>query len=349
MSAPRAPLDPAVAAIHALIRNEVKVGKELTPTCRMVTFTVAKRHVADVDLASYVQALFPRYELDFINRWCAQGHCTVDGVLARGDQPLATGQHVILRVPLPPPDPTYIVPPLEFIYCDEHLAIVNKPPGHLAHQAGAIMTGTLLNQLQEWALAQGRNPREVRLVNRIDRDTSGIVLVSWQLAAHVALSHAIEDRRMHKEYLALCHGCPQLAAGDWREPMGPGDPASIAHVVRADGKDCHTAYQVLEAVGDYSRLRIVLHTGRQHQIRVHASHHGCPLIGDWVYGQPCADLPGQALHAAVLAGTHPVTGEAMRWEAPLPALFTSLWARLCAGQALTPSAHSPAQRLKLGL
>lgn len=349
MTAPRAPLDPVIAAIHALIRNEVKVSKDLTPTCRMVKFTVAKRHVGDVDLASYVQALFPRYELEFINRWCDHGHCTVDGVLARGDQGVATGQQVVLQVPLPPLDPTYVVPPLEFVFCDEHLAIVNKPPGHLAHQAGAIMSGTLLNQLQDWALAQGRDPREVRLVNRIDRDTSGVVMVSWHLAAHLVLSRAVEDRHLHKEYLALCHGCPTPAAGDWRDAMGPGDPASIAHIVRADGKDCHTAYQVIETVNSYSLLRIVLHTGRQHQIRVHASHHGCPLIGDWVYGQPCSEVPGQALHAAVLAGHHPLTGAAMRWEAPLPQLFTALWTSLRAGNPLTPCAHNPAQRLKLGL
>ena len=349
MSAPRAPLDPAVAAIHALIRNEVKVRKELTATYRLVEFTVGKRHVTDVDLASYVQALFPRYELDFINRWCVQGNCSVDGVVARGDQGLRTGQQVVLHVPLPPPDPTYVIPPLSFVYNDEDLAIVDKPPGHLAHQAGAIMTGTLLNQLQDWALANGRDPREVRLVNRIDRDTSGIVLVSWNLTAHVALSHSVEGRRLHKEYLALCHGCPQPADGDWREPMGPGDPASIAHVVRPDGKDCHTEYHVVESVGAYSLLRIVLHTGRQHQIRVHASHHGSPLIGDWVYGQPCAEVPGQALHAAVLSGHHPITGVAMRWEAPLPALFSTLWSHLRTGGQLTPSEHNPAQRLKLGI
>ena len=131
--------------------------------------------------------------------------------------------------------------------------------------------------------------------------------------------------------------------------MGPGDPASIAHVVRADGKECHTEYHVLETVGTSSLLRIGLHTGRQHQIRVHASHHGCPLIGDWVYGQPCVEVPGQALHAAVLAGHHPITGEAMRWEAPLPELFSSLWNTLRDGNPLTPSTHNPAQRLKLGL
>lgn len=322
----------------------------LTSAYREVAFTVGKRLVEGTDLANYVRALCPRYELEFVHRWCAQQHCTVDGVVVTGDQALVSGQRVILHVPLPPPDPTYIVPPLRFVWCDEHLAIVDKPPGHLAHQAGQIMTGTLLNQLQDWALANGRDPREVRLVNRIDRDTSGIVLVSWHLTAHVALSRALEGRALHKEYLALCHGRPDPAAGDWREPLGPGDPISIAHVVRPDGKASHTEYHVLDTAGArFSLLRLVLHTGRQHQIRIHAAHHGCPLIGDWVYGTPCAELSGQALHAAALSGAHPITGEAMRWEAPLPTVFSALWQRLAAGGEPTASELNDVQRGKLGL
>lgn len=333
-----------------LIRNEVKVSKVLTQVHRRVEFTVGKRHVDGIDLARYVRALFPRYEVDFINRWCEQGHCTVDGVPARGDQGIATGQRVLLLVPLPPPDPSYVIPPLDFVWRDEHMAIVNKPPGHLAHQAGAIMTGTLLNQLQDWTLERGGDPAEVRLVNRIDRDTSGIVLVSWHLDAHVALSKALEGRKLHKEYLAICAGCPEPLDGAWLDPLGPGDPRSIAHVVRSDGKASNTEYHVLDSAGGrYSLLRLVLHTGRQHQIRVHAAHHRCALLGDWVYGEPCAELPGQALHAAALAGDHPITGVPMRWEAPLPALFSELWATLKAGGSTTPIALNPAQAAKLGL
>ncbi len=351
---PRPTLSPEHAARDALIRNEVKVSKVLTSAYREVVFTVGKRHVEGTELAHYVRALFPRYELEFVNRWCAQGHCTLDGIVVAGDQALLSGQQVVLHVPLPPPDPTYVVPPLNVIWSDEHLAIVDKPPGHLAHQAGAIMTGTLLNQLQDWALAHGRDPREVRLVNRIDRDTSGIVLVSWHLDAHLALAKSLENRQLHKEYLALCHGVPDPTDGDWREPIGPGDPASIAHVVRPDGRASHTEYHLMERAGGsspcgYALLRLVLHTGRQHQIRVHASHHGHPLIGDWVYGSACAELPGQALHAAALAVAHPITGKMMRWEAPLPAVFSTLWQRLVAGGTPTPCDLNPIQRGKLGL
>ena len=345
--APRSPLPNP--ARDALIRNEVKVSKVLTQTHRRVEFTVGKRLLDGITLAEYIRALCPRYELEFVNRWCAQGHCTIDGQPCRGDQGLSTGQAVLLLVPLPPTAPDYVVPPLEFLWRDQHLAIANKPPGHLAHQAGQIMNGTLMNQLQDWALAHGGDPGQVRLVNRIDRDTSGIVLVSWHLAAHVALSRALEGRALRKEYLAICHGCPEPMDGSWLDPLGPGDPASIAHIVRSDGKPSHTEYHVIATVGRFSLLRLVLHTGRQHQIRVHASHHGCPLVGDWVYGEPCAELPGQALHAAVLAGAHPVTQEAMRWEAPLPQLFADLWTRIQAGGSPTRTELNPAQRSKLGL
>ncbi len=346
MSLPRSASDDP--ARDALIRNEVKVAKVLTSAHRRVEFTVGRRHVDGIDLARYVRAVMPRYELDFIHRWCAQGHCTVDDRPARGDQALATGQRVLLLVPLPPPDPDYLVPPLELLWRDRHFAIANKPPGHLAHQAGAIMTGTLLNQLQDLVLAEGGDPAEVRLVNRIDRDTSGIVLVSFALDVHVALSRDLEGRALRKEYLAICHGCPEPLDGAWLDPLGPGDPRSIAHVVRPDGKPSHTEYHVIDTVGRFSLLRLVLHTGRQHQIRVHAAHHRCPLVGDWVYGEPCAELPGQALHAAALAGRHPVSGEALRWEAPLPSVFTALWQRLQDGGGPTGIPLNPIQRGKLG-
>jgi hypothetical protein len=99
----------------------------------------------------------------------------------------------------------------------------------------------------------------------------------------------------------------------------------------------------------FSLLRITLHTGRQHQIRVHAAHHGCPLVGDWMYGTPCAELCGQALHAAELAFTHPLTGEALRFETPLPRRFRTLWEALQAGGDVTPIPLNPGQRSRLGL
>ena len=339
-------IDPVIGAA---IRNEVKVRKELTGTHRHVEFTVAKRHILDVDLATYVMALCQRYPREYLERWCADGRVTVDGQHAAADQRLATGQRVILHIPLPPPDPTYTVPPLELLWHDEHCACANKATGHLAHQAGRIMTGTLLNQLQDRQLAAGGQAADVRLVNRIDRDTSGILLASFSHAAHVALSQAMADKLFHKEYLAICHGVPVESHGHWREPIGVPREGSSLRCVRDDGLPSHTTYTVEATDPDqrFALLRIILHTGRQHQIRVHASHHGHPLVGDWCYGQPCEELPGQALHAAVLGFPHPVTGANIRVEAPLRDSLAKMWAALGAGATPTPRELTEDQRSKL--
>jgi hypothetical protein len=156
--------------------------------------------------------------------------------------------------------------------------------------------------------------------------------------------------------------------GEWHDPLGPGDERSIARVVRPDGQECWTDYEVLETAPDgasadgaaddaddaattpaFSLLRLLLHTGRQHQIRVHAAHHGVPLVGDWVYGKPCAEIPGQALHAAFLGLDHPMTKKRLELQAPLPAAFSTLWSRLKAGAVPTETALSAEQKSKLGL
>jgi len=227
--------------------------------------------------------------------------------------------------------------------------VVAKPPGVLAHQAGKIMSGTLLNQLQDLLISEGADPRQARLVNRIDRDTSGIVLVSLDAEAHSGVARAMEARQVRKEYLALVGGVPEPREGLWNEPIGISPEATIARVVRADGQACRTGYSVVETApqGAYALLRLRLHTGRQHQIRVHAAHHGHALVGDWVYGRPCLELPGQALHATLLAFTHPMTGTELCVEAPAPALLAGLWAQLAAGGHVTACELSESQRSKL--
>ena len=384
--------------LAARLRNEVRIAKSLTATHRLVTFTVGKRHPADMTLAVYIRSLLPRYEDEFIRRWCRQEFIRVDGVIAHAEQTMTTGQQVVMNVPLPPPDPDYVPPPLHILWHDEHLAVLVKQPGHLAHQAGKIMTGTLINQLQDWMLEQGGEPSAIRLVNRIDRDTSGLVLASLDLPAHVGVSRAIEKRQVFKGYRAICHGIPDPRSGHWREPIGGSERSAVVQEVRTDGLASHTEYTIQEdtfgvqrsAFGvslahvdavespssisqaqassdgasdvfepipnaerrtpnDFSLLRIILHTGRQHQIRVHAAHHGCPLVGDWMYGTPCAELGGQALHAAELAFTHPLTGEALRFAAPLPKSFHLLWEDLKNGGNITPIPLNAGQRSRLGL
>ncbi len=275
----------------------------------------------------------------------------VDGERAPASLRLRGGAQVEFKAPLPERDPHQQAAPVQVLMRDRWMMVVNKPPGQLAHQAGKTMSGTLLNAIQDLLESEGADPARVRLVNRIDRDTSGIVLVSLDEGAHAVMGRAMEARTLRKEYLAVVRGSPTPAHGDWREPIGPAGPHTIAREVRADGQSAHTAYatEALAQDGAYARLRLRLHTGRQHQIRVHAAHHGHALVGDWVYGAPCTELPGQALHSALLAMPHPITGAELLIEAPLPAAVAALWERLCAHGAPTPVALSASQRSKLGL
>jgi 23S rRNA pseudouridine1911/1915/1917 synthase len=339
------------ADLAAAIKNEVKVAKRLTATHREISFRVGRHHGLDLTLADYVRALCPRYAPELVTRWIADGRLTVDGKPTAPGLKLAPEMLVELRVPLPPPDPTYVPPPLNLLHADEDLLVANKEVGHLAHQAGRIMTDTLLNQLQDWVLAHGGDPNQVRLVNRIDRHTSGIVLASRHLDAHIDLSRAIERRQVLKEYRAICHRVPAPRQGHWLDPIGDGDGTSVARVVRADGQACDTEYEVLETAKNqgFALLRLILHTGRQHQIRVHAAHHGCPLVGDWVYGTPCREFDGQALHAAVLEFAHPRDQRRLRIEAPFPPTLARLWESLKAGGQVTPATLNDEQKSKLGL
>ena len=353
------------------IRNEVPVERVLTGTHRILRFTVGKVNGRDWRLDKYLAALMPTISRTMIQRWLEAGSATIDGERVTGRPPIRPGQHVVLTAPLPQSDDVQRYPqPLEILYRDQWLLAANKPPGQLAHQAGRTMTGTLLNQVQDWFEAQGGDPQQVRLVNRIDRDTSGIVLVSLDVSAHSIVSQAMEARDLDKEYRAICHGSPLDDHGDWRDPIGDGPDETIQRAVRPDGQICHTEYFVLERAleratstaaknsaasatslenpNTFSLLRLLLHTGRQHQIRVHAAHNGCPLVGDWVYGTACGDLKGQALHAAMMEFVHPKEKRTVRIEAPFPRTLANLWAKLKAGGNLIPVGLSEEQQSKLG-
>jgi 23S rRNA pseudouridine1911/1915/1917 synthase len=334
------------------IRNEVPVERVLTNTHRHISFTVGRLHGKGWRLDKYLSAIMPTISRAMIQRWIERGAATIDGQVALGRPPLRPGQKIVLLAPLPERGPEQNYPQaLEILYQDTWLLAINKPPGQLAHQAGKTMTGTVLNQVQEWYEAQGHDPQQVRLINRIDRDTSGILLLSLDLKAHGIVAQAMEARDLDKEYRAICHHRPRDEHGDWRDPIGEGPASSIARVVRDDGQPCHTEFFVLEstAQNDFSLLRLLLHTGRQHQIRVHAAHNGCPLVGDWVYGTACQELSGQALHAALMEFAHPFEKRSVRIEAPLPTRLQQLWQQLLSGTPPTPLPLSEEQRSKLGL
>ncbi|MHC5067805.1 MAG: RluA family pseudouridine synthase [Planctomycetota bacterium] len=343
----------ADAGLAWAIRNEAKIERLLTTSHRLITVVVGPQSGVGLRADRYLALALPRLSRSLICTWIERGYGTRNGGKLRAKDKLRAGDELVFRCPLPPGAFDHDEPPaLAILYDQDGILVVNKPPGLLAHQAGKHLSGTLLNQIQDLVVERGGDVRDARLVNRIDRDTSGIVLATTNEAVHRSLSISLQAHELRKEYQAICHGVPTPAHGHWRQAIRD-DPTgqSIARQCHPSGQASHTEYQVVTScpAGAASLLAITLHTGRQHQIRVHAATNGHPLIGDWTYGAPCAELPGQALHAAALTFPHPLSGEQIRIEAPLTAPLERLWQHLSAGGSVTERTLLPNEAKRLGL
>ncbi len=210
--------------------------------------------------------------------------------------------------------------PLDILYEDEYFLAVNKPAGMVAHPVKHYQDGTLANALAYY-LSRGTISRQVRLVHRLDKDTSGLVLVSLNPIVHQKLIEALQAKRIRKIYWALVVGTPP-ETGTIDAPIAPDENVSSRHKVAPHGKEAVTHFRTLRSWGQKASLvELELETGRTHQIRVHLAHLGHPLLGDFLYGIPTAKDPinRQALHAKQLCFLHPVSGEEIQLEAPLPA------------------------------
>ncbi len=260
-----------------------------------------------------------------------RGHVRVDGVVANtASRRLRAAQH--LAVELVPTASSRAfraeAMALQVVYEDEHLLVIDKPAGLVVHPAAGNWSGTLLNGLLARDAAAFDLPR-AGIVHRLDKDTSGLMLVARSLLAMTALTRAIAAREVHREYLALAHGVVVPAAFSVEAPMGR-DPASrVGMAVVAGGKAARTDVLVLASRGGseaVSALRCILHSGRTHQIRVHLASRGHPLLADTLYGgRPLLGLQRQALHAAHLRLAHPATGEPMVFESVLPPELLRAW------------------------
>ncbi len=215
------------------------------------------------------------------------------------------------------------VMPLTVCYEDEHLLVVDKPAGLVVHPAAGNWTGTLLNALLAYHAAASRLPR-AGIVHRLDKDTSGLMLVGKTQAAVDALVRMIAQRQVHRIYVALAHG--RWRQGDEvlvNQPIGR-DPRNrlrmaVLPAENAAAKPAQTQVRVLDQGNDLVWVGCKLHTGRTHQIRVHMAWLGCPLVGDTVYGgKPLLGMQRQALHAHRLVLAHPITGQTLRLESRLP-------------------------------
>lgn len=209
---------------------------------------------------------------------------------------------------------------LPILYEDDDLIVLDKPAGMVTHPAHGATSGTLVNALLAHIGTLPGDPLRPGLVHRLDRDTSGLLVVAKTAETLSALGIAMKARRIQREYLGLVHGVPQYAQGRIDGPIGRDPHNRLKYAIVLDGKPAVTHYEVREAFKKHAELIFRLETGRTHQIRVHMAAMGHPIVNDPVYGREEArfGLPGQALHAWKLLFEHPRTHEEMLFEAPPP-------------------------------
>jgi 23S rRNA pseudouridine1911/1915/1917 synthase len=260
-------------------------------------------------------------------KWIDGGAVMVDGRAARRSSDRVR-EHSTISVAFPPDTVLRSVPgpepgSLDILYEDDTLIAINKPPGVVVHPSYKQLSGTLLNTVL-WHVRE-RNGARPGILTRLDKDTSGVVVIAFAEGAHAAMQRDAAAGRIRKEYLAIVHGSPRPAAGVIREPLGR-DPSDRRRVVVAPGgAPSETRYEVMRSLpGGFSLVRCELVTGRTHQIRVHLSTRGWPIAGDRVYGGGSDAIARHALHAWRVALRHPVTHEPLAIEAPLPQDFSRI-------------------------
>jgi 23S rRNA pseudouridine1911/1915/1917 synthase len=252
----------------------------------------------------------------------------VNGEKAAKSRILKTGDSVEVTVPAPiPPDVQAERIPVGVIYEDDALLVIDKPKGMVVHPAAGHSSGTLVNALLYRcgdSLSSVNGVIRPGIVHRIDKDTSGLLVVAKSNAAHAALSEQIKAHAFTREYRAVVCGRPKNPSGLIDAPIGRHKTDRKKMGVVQTGKKATTEYDVLEAYDGYSLMRFRLFTGRTHQIRVHAAYIGHPVLGDAVYGKKSPLCDGQCLHAAKLGFVHPVTNGYLEFESGLPEYFLSV-------------------------
>ncbi len=214
--------------------------------------------------------------------------------------------------------------PLEIVFQDEDVAVVNKPQGMVVHPSAGHTSGTLVNALLYHVkdLSGINGVLRPGIVHRIDKDTSGLLMIAKNDDAHTKLAAELKDKKSLRKYWAIVHGNLPNDRGVIEAPIGRSEKDRKKQAVTAKGKEAVTRFQVLERFGDYTLVELTLETGRTHQIRVHMAYIGHPVAGDEAYG-PRKTLKGhgQFLHARTLGFTHPRTGEVVEFTAEAPAIF----------------------------
>jgi 23S rRNA pseudouridine1911/1915/1917 synthase len=319
---------------------------DYNPAGRATVQIAVPPECAGLRLDQALARLLPRYSRSCLAQWIRAGRVALNGRIERPRHVVARGDLIVVE-PAPEPDRLAYRPealPLDIVYEDVHLLVVNKPPGLVVHPGAGNWQGTLLNALLARSPALAALPR-AGIVHRLDKDTSGLLVVAKTLEAQADLVRQLQARSLMREYLALVHG-RVARAGKVDAPIGRHPRARTRMAVTSRGRPAVTHYEVAERYARATLLRIRLETGRTHQIRVHLSALGHPVVGDPVYGKRAAgpSFHRQALHAARLALVHPATGNAMSWQADPPEDMRELIATLRRGEAaMGKEAHAACQ------
>ena len=260
------------------------------------------------------------------------GYVTVNNVICNNKKDLIkAGDRIQLTTPAATPlDLIAQEIPLDVLYEDEHLIVINKPAGLVVHPAAGHADGTLVNALLAHCteLSGINGTQRPGIVHRLDKDTSGVIVVAKSDRAHQNLQAQIQAKTARREYLAIVRGVPKSDSGVIDAPIARHKSDRKKMAVVDDGRKAITHWQIMERFGHYTLVKFDLETGRTHQIRVHSAHMGWAIAGDPVYGHPNKEISqyiiGQALHAWRLTFTHPVSGELIQNIAPLPEGFEKL-------------------------
>lgn len=291
-------------------------------------------------LDKIVAELFPQFSRSQLQQWLKEGHLLVDGKTKLGKTKVVGNEVITLK-----PNIEEVIDdqaedlPLNIVYEDQDILVINKPAGLTVHPGAGQKNGTLLNALLHHCPNQNTLPR-AGIVHRLDKDTSGLMVVAKTLEAHNALIKAMQERKIKRHYQALVIG-ELVGGGTIDAPMArhPRDRQKMAVLpFKSEAKPAKTDYEIIKRFPGLTLIRAKLHTGRTHQIRVHMTHIGYPLVGDPVYGkkipknkayteelwQELNKFPRQALHAEILAFKHPITQEELNFQSELPEDFKNL-------------------------
>ena len=287
------------------------------------------QNCAGLRLDQALAQLLPTHSRNRIQMWILAKRITVDNLNANSKRTVWGGENIKIRTIAYHNETTNIAEPLELniVYEDQAILIINKPAGMVVHPGNGNRQGTMLNGLLHYSSKLEEVPR-AGIVHRLDKNTSGLLVVAKTLEAQTNLVRQLQNRTMKRDYLALVHGDVQFG-GQVNAPIGRHPVQRVKMAVNKKGKEARTYYLVKEKIHGYTLLQCSLDTGRTHQIRVHMLSIGHPLVGDPTYGTKpkktsqeirklITDFPRQALHAKYLELIHPDTGQKVMWESKLP-------------------------------